>query len=312
MDSHSLYSSAESIITTETCTTAKQTTRVVFKRFRAATADAFLEMYLHESASEKTEGVVKFYGQEFKQGSLGMRLEWCAGGSLEMDMTRKAERQVRYDKEYIIKQTFHLLTTLSTLHSARISHRNINIFNLLVTGSGEIKITDFGSAKLIKTTETVDAHTIKNCRSEVAPDVMKACDQFDPAVVDPFKLDVWALGKVLLEMICLRHIENLNKFSEADFTRIVTERLQSNGFESLACVLLPMMAFEDVHRITAAEALQLIRKQVDYPELSVTSSTDSSSPSTLTRPYTTQYCPQCIVTDTSIQFCPACRAYRSS
>lgn len=42
-----------------------------------------------------------------------------------------------------------LLNGLAWIHSKKVAHRDIKPENILVSGSGQIKICDFGSSKVI-------------------------------------------------------------------------------------------------------------------------------------------------------------------
>ncbi len=83
---------------------------------------------------------------------------------------------------------------LAKAHSKEIVHRDIKPANVLITADGEVKIVDFGLAKLSGQTMLTKAGTTLGTAAYMSP------EQSQGAAVD-HRTDIWALGAVLYEML---------------------------------------------------------------------------------------------------------------
>lgn len=92
-----------------------------------------------------------------------------------------------------LKIFFRILQGLKTAHEKNIIHRDIKPGNILITTNGEVKIVDFGLAKLagVDLTKTTSS---KGTAAYMCP------EQIRGQKVD-HRCDIWALGIVLYEML---------------------------------------------------------------------------------------------------------------
>lgn len=257
---------------------------------------------MHEQASKLSSGVVRFQEQSLEQGVLSIRMELCSKGSLLSEMERKVRERSSFSQAELWRYMQVLCTTLAILHDKRIAHRLIDASNILVTENGNLKLADFGSAKLIQVGATVRAHTIRNYKRGVAPDVVAALNNYEPAEVDPFKLDVWALGKVFYEMTQFKCYDFFNTIPADEVPIVLKQQLAAKGYEALFPLLNAMLGPEDSLRITAAEALSMI-KSYPVPVRSPPSTADESSDESAR---SVRYCARCVVSGGKIEFCPEC------
>ena len=88
-----------------------------------------------------------------------------------------------------------LCRAIEAAHSALIVHRDVKPSNLLVTRDGELKVVDFGIAKLIEN----DAYATRTQTIALTPEYA-APEQFGPAPLTT-AVDVYALGIVLGELL---------------------------------------------------------------------------------------------------------------
>jgi hypothetical protein len=127
------------------------------------------------------------YSSKFREYSIV--LEYVDGGSLEQIIKKRgpmSEEQVAG----IVQQTLH---GLSHLHSKRVIHRDLKPGNILLTRSGQIKITDFGvSAQLLN---------IESMRSSCVGTPYYSAPEVIQVVPYSYQADIWSLGCAVYEML---------------------------------------------------------------------------------------------------------------
>jgi eukaryotic-like serine/threonine-protein kinase len=136
--------------------------------------------------------IVQIYEVGEHQGLPFLALEYVEGRSL---------LQLIGDKSFMPRQAAELVRTLALAvdfaHQRGIIHRDIKPGNILITGPGVPKITDFGLAKL---KGSQDTHTrpgeVIGTPNYMAPEQAEG----DPRLVGPVA-DVYSLGAVLYELL---------------------------------------------------------------------------------------------------------------
>jgi len=94
--------------------------------------------------------------------------------------------------------TYQLFRGLKYLHAALIIHRDIKPGNILIDSQCNVKICDFGLARVYNDLDENDNHGLTEyvaTRWYRAPEVMMAVKQYDKSI------DVWAIGCVLAELM---------------------------------------------------------------------------------------------------------------
>lgn len=111
----------------------------------------------------------------------------------EKDLYRHMKENGIFHPEKVRKIMFQLLCGLCYLHDQGIVHRDIKPQNILLTGKGDVKITDFGISRIITNTERI-------YNSEVVtlwyrpPEVLLGYKKYG------FPVDIWALGALFYEL----------------------------------------------------------------------------------------------------------------
>lgn len=81
----------------------------------------------------------------------------------------------------------HIVEAVEFMHSKGVAHRDLKPENILVTSTYQIKLADFGYAKL----NDGPCHTHRGTKGYIAPEIIRREDY------DGFKADVFALGVIL-------------------------------------------------------------------------------------------------------------------
>jgi serine/threonine protein kinase len=86
---------------------------------------------------------------------------------------------------------FQLLTGVDFLHSNRIVHRDLKPANILVTNDGQVKLADFGLARIYQQTQPLTAVVVTLWYR--APEVLLQSSYASP-------VDVWSCGCIFSEL----------------------------------------------------------------------------------------------------------------
>lgn len=170
------------------------------------------------------------------------------------------------------------LKGLAQCHKKWVLHRDMKPNNLLIAGSGELKLGDFGLARIFGSPDRKFTHQVF-ARWYRAPELLFGAKQYGASV------DVWAAGCIFAELILRRpflqgssDIDQLGKIFAAfgtpteeawpgmralpDFVEYVRSEAQPlaellpGASEDARHLIAWMMAYDPNTRITAAEALQ--------------------------------------------------------
>ncbi|PVV01008.1 hypothetical protein BB560_004592 [Smittium megazygosporum] len=138
--------------------------------------------------------IVKFYGASFIDNedgqSIYMYMEYCDAGSLHNIYKKVGSMNGRIGEGVLGKVAEAVLNGLVYLHKNRIIHRDIKPSNILLTGSGGIKLCDFGvSGELVDSI----AQTFVGTSYYMAPERIQGAGY-------SVKSDVWSLGLTLMEV----------------------------------------------------------------------------------------------------------------
>jgi serine/threonine-protein kinase len=140
-------------------------------------------------------------------------------------------------------------------HQSLVVHRDLKPGNILVTAAGEVKLLDFGIAKLL---EVTDGSGVPETRTELRA--------FTPEYAAPEQIrgepvttatDVYALGGVLYELLTGRRACRLERMTPAEIERVIcTVEPPAPGVSGdLDTIALKALQKDPARRYPSAEAL---------------------------------------------------------
>lgn len=154
-----------------------------------------LEAKLLENLSHPN--IVNYKETFVEPGQLIIIMEYCQGGDLSQLIKSHKESRSFFPEEQISLWMTELLSALRYLEEKRIIHRDIKSSNVYLTSDGNLKLGDFGIAKIL------------SCTSDVAKTVVGTPYYMSPEVCEnkpySYKSDIWSLGCLFYELAALRY-----------------------------------------------------------------------------------------------------------
>jgi eukaryotic-like serine/threonine-protein kinase len=202
--------------------------------------------------------IVRLYGYGEQAGTLFYAMELVEGTSLEDEL--RAGR--RFDWREVTTIAIKLCRALKHAHDHGVIHRDLKPANLLLTPDGDIKLSDFGIARLFGNTRLTSDGGVLGTAEYMAPEqaegraVTDRCDQYSLGGVlyallagrPPFR------AKSLVEMLQLQRYaepEPVTRFAPqtpAELTRIIHQLLEKDPQDRFANTLILSRSLEAMER----------------------------------------------------------------
>ncbi|HEX3727878.1 MAG TPA: serine/threonine-protein kinase, partial [Pirellulales bacterium] len=202
--------------------------------------------------------IVRLYGYGEDAGTLFYAMELVAGTSLEDEL--RAGR--RFEWREVTQIAVKLCRALKHAHDHGVIHRDLKPANLLLTPEGDIKLSDFGIARLFGNARLTSDGGVLGTAEYMAPEqadgrvVTDRCDQYSLGGVmyallagrPPFR------AKSLLEMLQLQRYaepEPVTRFAPqtpAELVRIIHQLLDKDPQRRFANTLILSRALEAMER----------------------------------------------------------------
>mmetsp|Transcript_8059 Transcript_8059/g.13164 ORF Transcript_8059/g.13164 Transcript_8059/m.13164 type:complete len:531 (-) Transcript_8059:104-1696(-) len=142
-----------------------------------------------------------------RKGKLCIVMEYADGGDIHSKIReRKSDPAKRLlPEDTILKWFSQTCFALHHVHERRVLHRDLKTQNIFLMDSDQVKLGDFGIARVIQCTEDF-ARTMVGTPYYLSPEIIKDLP-YD------YKSDVWACGVVLFEMASLQHPFNADQLT---------------------------------------------------------------------------------------------------
>ena len=129
-------------------------------------------------------------------------MDYADGGDLYTKIAQQKKLGKGFDEEQILDWFLQICLALKHIHSKRILHRDLKTQNIFLTFKGDVKIGDFGIARVLQHTYDV-AQTAIGTPYYLSPEI---CQE------KPYnqKSDIWSVGCILYELLTLRHAFDAN------------------------------------------------------------------------------------------------------
>jgi len=129
-------------------------------------------------------------------------MDYAEGGDMYSKINKQKKIGKGFPENQILDWFVQICLALKYVHDRKILHRDLKTQNIFLTAKGDIKIGDFGIARVLQ--DTYDcAQTAIGTPYYLSPEI---CQE------KPYnqKSDIWSLGCILYELVTLRHAFDAN------------------------------------------------------------------------------------------------------
>jgi NIMA (never in mitosis gene a)-related kinase len=124
-------------------------------------------------------------------------MDYADGGDMYSKIAKQKQLGKGFPENLILNWFVQICLAIKHIHDRKILHRDLKTQNVFLTSQGEVKIGDFGIARVLQHTYDC-AQTAIGTPYYLSPEICRE---------QPYnqKSDIWSLGCILYEMVTLRH-----------------------------------------------------------------------------------------------------------
>merc|ERR1719428_758541 len=195
--------------------------------------------------------IVRYRENFLEDGWLCIAMDYCEGGDLSDRIKRMRSQRKSFPEEQVLRWFTQAILALKYIHDMHILHRDLKSGNFFLSKSGNMKMGDFGIAKVLECTAAC-AQTQIGTPYYLSPEICQG---------KPYSWgsDIWAMGCILYE-ICGKRVP----FDAPDLktliqriTRGPTPELPGNYSAGVQELCKMCLARDQNQRPQAADVLRL-------------------------------------------------------
>lgn len=147
-------------------------------------------------SSLKHPSIVRYRKNFLAEGWLCIVMDYCEGGDLSCRIKKTRAQGKNFSEDQVLWWFAQGIDALKYIHDLHILHRDLKSGNFFLSKSGNLKMGDFGIAKVLECTAAC-AQTQVGTPYYLCPEICKG---------KPYSWgsDIWAMGCILYEMCALR------------------------------------------------------------------------------------------------------------
>jgi NIMA (never in mitosis gene a)-related kinase len=141
--------------------------------------------------------IVRYRENFLEDGWLCIVMDYCEGGDLSDRIKRMRSQRKSFPEEQVLRWFTQAILALKYIHDMKILHRDLKSGNFFLSKSGNMKMGDFGIAKVLECTAAC-AQTQIGTPYYLSPEICSG---------RPYSWgsDIWSMGCILYEM-CARRV----------------------------------------------------------------------------------------------------------
>merc|ERR1719384_230497 len=141
--------------------------------------------------------IVRHRTNFLEDGWLCIVMDYCEGGDLSDKIKKMRQSGKLFPQEQVVRWFTQAILALKYIHDLHILHRDLKSGNFFLSKAGNIKLGDFGIAKVLECTAAV-AQTQIGTPYYLSPEICQGKHY-------SWSSDIWSMGCILYEM-CARRV----------------------------------------------------------------------------------------------------------
>merc|ERR1719310_769059 len=147
-------------------------------------------------SSLKHPYIVRYRESFHEDGWLCIVMDYCEGGDLADKIKKMRQSGKSFPEDQVLRWFTQAILALKYIHDMHIMHRDLKSGNFFLSKSGNIKVGDFGIAKVLECTAAC-AQTQIGTPYYLSPEICQGRPY-------SYGSDIWSMGCILFELCACR------------------------------------------------------------------------------------------------------------